>query len=71
LGFFKTKWENRISCEYCAGTGKELIYKKPIYIKTAEDLYTVGAAYHRNSGIVQSTKESKVLKPLITLKFNK
>ena len=71
LGFIETKWESKIACAYCAGTGKELIYKKPTYIKTAEDLYTVGAAAHRNSGIIQSTRESKVLKPLITLKFNK
>lgn len=71
LGFIETKWVSKISCAYCAGTGKELLYKKPTYIKTTEDLYTVGAAAHRNSGIIQSTKESKVLKPLITLKFNK
>ena len=58
-------------CEYCIGTGKELIYKQPIDIKTEKDLYTVGAAYHKNSGIIQSTKESGVFKPLITLKFNK
>jgi hypothetical protein len=71
VGFFCTYWENEIVCVYCAGTGKELIYKQPIYIKTAEDIYTVGAAAHRNSGIIQSSKESRVLKPLITLKFNK
>jgi DnaJ-class molecular chaperone len=71
LGFIETKWVSKISCTYCKGTGRELIYKKPIYIKTANDLYTVGAAYHRHTGIIQSEKEDKVLKPLITLKFNK
>jgi hypothetical protein len=70
-GFYSTSYDKKISCVYCAGTGKELVYKKGAFLKTKNDIYNIGATANRHIGIIMSSKENAVLMPLLTIKFNK